>query len=166
MTPTVVENLYQELQALEKTLQQAQEQATQAQQVRLHQLQQASARVNALSDALSAALKDFAAAAADWDKTDDGAVDGAVGSFAPGCTPPFEPTRHGVRAGRQHPVRRWQASSCRLPRIYWQGDHCWLTESPLWLEQGDASRQRQQRQALEAWLVQTRRRILNDFSGL
>lgn len=161
MTHLEVEDLYQELQVLEQTLQQAQAHASNAQQDRLNRLKLASERINALSDALSEALKDFAAEAAAWQDSGN-----PEGNWEPSYSPSVEPTRHGVRAGRQHPIRCWQAGSCRLPRIHWQANHCWLSEEPLWLEQDSVSRQRQQRQALEAWLVQTRRRILNDFSGL
>lgn len=161
MTRLGVEELRQELQALEQMLQAAQNPGDRAQQHRLRQLQLASERINALSAVLAEELKAFSREAA--------ALEGAGFSeaFAHQATAPsFEPTRHGVRAGRQHPARSWQNLSCRLPQIHWQGDRCWLVEQPLAVEADDATRQRQQRQALEAWLVKTRRRMLNDFSGL
>jgi thioesterase domain-containing protein len=156
-----VEELRQELQALEQTLQAAQNPDTDAQQQRVRQLRVASDRINALSAALSDELKAFCREVA---ALEEASVSEESAHLTP--TPSFEPTRHGVRAGRQHPARPWQSLSCRLPQIYWQGDHCWLVEEPLTAEPAEASRQRQQRQALEAWLVKTRRRILNDFSGL
>lgn len=161
MTRTGVEELHRELQALEQALQGAQNPATQAQLYRLQQLRLASERINALSAVLAEELKAFASEAAAWE--DAGKPEGPSSQI---CTPPFEPTRHGVRAGRQHPARPWQSLSCRLPQIHWQGDRCWLVEEPLSVEPAESLRQRQQRQALEAWLVKTRRRILNDFSGL